>query len=251
MTQIKQVFAAGDRTFDTKAEAMDYLRRPLITKAFNALTGDNAELTNWLIDHEDDIERAFETGTIRRVTKAERKQLATALDRVVELHAAGDKKLAFLAEQAEGLKTSFKLPPVPRMTDEEKAAATKLTLMAATENNEELVDWLIANREPILEGYQAGVEKRAVSPKATEALLAYRIETAEKKLADMREKTDSKPEDIAELEGKIAAMKAQQGPSAPSLGAPAAPAADVAADAADTDGSTDSAEDPANEQAEG
>jgi len=37
MTQIKQVFSVGDRNFDTKAEAMDYLRRPLIEKAFNAL----------------------------------------------------------------------------------------------------------------------------------------------------------------------------------------------------------------------
>lgn len=222
-TQLKQVFQAADgSTFDTRAEALDYMRRPLITAAFNKLTADNAELTNWLVNEQDDIENAFDTGTIRRVTKTEKKHLATALDRVIELAAAGDRKLMFLAEHGEGLKTTFRYPTVTRMSDEEKAVAAKNTLMAKTDNNAQLVDWILNHKTQIMEAYQAGVEKRDVSPKATEALLAYRIKTAEEKLVALRVSEDAKPEAIAELEAKIATMKSG---AAPSMAAPSAPSA--------------------------
>jgi hypothetical protein len=223
--QLKQVFQAADgTTFDTRADALDYMRRPLIAAAFNKLTADNADLTNWLIAEQDEIENAFDTGTIRRITKTEKKHLASALDRVVEL-AKDDRKLAFLAEHAEGLKTTFRYPPVTRMSDDEKAVAAKNTLMARTNNNAQLTDWILGNKDAILAAYQAGVEKREVSPKATEALLAYRIKTAEEKLVALRANAESKPEDIAELEGKLAAMKSGV---APTMAAPsAAPAVEA------------------------
>jgi hypothetical protein len=220
--QLKQVFQAADgTTFDTRAEALDYMRRPMITAALNKLTADNADLTAWLISEQDEIENAFDTGTIRRITKTERKHLATALDRVIEL-AANDRKLSFLAEHAEGLKTTFRYPPVTRMKDEEKGVAARNTLMARTDNNAQLTDWILANKAAILAAYGAGVEKREVSPKATEALLAYRIKTAEEKLVAMKANPESNADEVAELEGKLAAMKSGVAPSlaAPSVSAP-------------------------------
>jgi len=118
------------------------------------------------------------------------------------------------------------------MTDEEKVVATKNTLMAATENNEELVNWLIANRDAILAGYKAGVEKRPVAPAATDALLVYRISQAEKKIAELEagEQTDAVKADLAERRAKLEAMKAQVPAQAPALKTAETPAAEEGAE---------------------
>jgi predicted metal-dependent TIM-barrel fold hydrolase len=173
-SEIKQVFEAPDGTkFDTKAEAIDYLRRPKIEAALLVVTGKNKELVTWLIDNQEKVEAAFDTGTIQRVTKSDKKKLEKALEALKEVK---EVKLAFLQDNAEAIAESFRWPSVKRMTDEEKAVAAKNTLMAATENNEKLCDWILANEDAILNSYEAGIEKRAVNPKATEALAAYRAE---------------------------------------------------------------------------
>jgi succinate dehydrogenase flavin-adding protein (antitoxin of CptAB toxin-antitoxin module) len=179
--ELKQVYTTPDGSqFDTKAEAMDHLRRPKIEKALMALTEDNADLTTWLMDNQDVVEAAFDTGTIKRVTKSERKKLSAALEYAASLD---DKKLAFLVDNADAINDTFRWPTVKRMNDEEKAIAAKASLMAASDNNEDLANWTIENKDNILEAYEAGKVKRKVSEKATKALEEYRAKKAAEKAA--------------------------------------------------------------------
>jgi hypothetical protein len=178
--QLKQVFATPDgKTFDTKAEAQDHLRRPLISAAMLKVTGKNAELADWLIEKRDTVEDAFDTGTIRRVSKSDKNKLQKAVDAIVE---SANPKFAFVIENAAAVVETFRWPAVKRMDEAEKAAAAKASLVAATEN-EEVADWILANRAEILEAYQAGVVKREVNPKAQEALAEYRAKKAAEKAA--------------------------------------------------------------------
>lgn len=179
MTQFAQVIRVADGTiFETKKEAEDYLRRPAITAALKSLVGDNVQLTDWLIANQEKVEVAFETGTIRRVTKADAKKLEAALAAIVE---ANDPKAKFLVDNVAAVRESFRWPTVKRMTDDEKAHAARNGLLAATENNESLVAFILENKEAILNAYEAGKVKREVSTKATEALAAYRAKKAEEK----------------------------------------------------------------------
>ena len=180
MSELKQVFVAPDGTmFDTKKEAQDHLRLPKITEALLKATSNNKELTDWLIKNQDSVEAAFDTGTIRRVTKSEQKKLDKALEALKEV---GDHRVAFLVENADAISDSFRWPSVKRMDDAEKTTAAKNSLVALAER-EDVAEWILANKEAILAAYEAGVEKRAVSPKATEALAAYRAKMAAEKAA--------------------------------------------------------------------
>ena len=86
MTEIKNVFTTPDgKQFDTKAEAVNHLRLPKIREAFAKLTDNNTELAEWLIANQEQVEMAFETGTIRRVSKAEKKKLQASLDAIRKL----------------------------------------------------------------------------------------------------------------------------------------------------------------------
>lgn len=181
MTAIVQKFVVGDKQFDTKAEAVAFMRRPAIEAAFQKLTSNNADLTTWLIDNQESVEVAFEVGTIRRVTQSERKKLEKALEALKAIE--GNPKIAFLQENADAIKESFRWPSVKRMSDEEKATAARNSLMAVTDNNEKLVGWILGNRDAILEAYEAGKEKREINPKAAEALAAYRANKAAEKAA--------------------------------------------------------------------
>lgn len=177
--ELKQGFITPDgKVFDTKAEALNYIRRPKIKEALFNVTGNNEQLTEWLIENQEQVEMAFETGTIRRVTKVEHGKLAKAIEHVKTI---ADPKLAFLQENAAAVLESFRWPSVKRMTDEEKATAARNTLVAASEGNEELAAWIIKNRDAILQAYEAGIEKRAINPKAQEALAAYRARMAAQK----------------------------------------------------------------------
>jgi len=168
--EISQVFTVNGINFDTKAEAMDYIRRPKISEALSALTGPgNDELVAWLLDNQDSVEDAFESGTVKRVTKAEMAKLVKALDAIVD---SGDKAFAFVIENVEAVKDSFRWPSVKRMTDEEKILTARNTLIAAS-GNEELADWVITNKTAVIGAYQAGVVKREVSKNASDALAAY------------------------------------------------------------------------------
>ena len=181
---LKPVFQTPDgKTFDTKAEAQDHIRRPLIHSALTVLTS-NPELSDWLIDNRETVEIAFETGTIRRVTKSEAKKLNDALDYIAAT-LADDKKAAFAVENIAAIKDSFRWPSVKRMDDAEKATAARNTLAAAANGNEELATWIVGNKDGILAAYQAGVVKREVSERAASGLEAYRQKrAAEKKAAE-------------------------------------------------------------------
>jgi hypothetical protein len=180
MTELKQVYAIDGKFFDTKKEAQDYLRLPKITASLMKVTNNNKELTEWLVAHQEAVEAAFDTGTIRRVTKSEQKKLDKALEALKEV---GDSRLAFLVENAEAISDSFRWPSVKRMDDAEKAVAAKNSLVAIAER-EDVADWILANKDAVLAAYEAGVEKRVVSPKATEALAAYRAKMAAEKAAN-------------------------------------------------------------------
>lgn len=182
MTNLSQKFVTEDgKAFDTKAEAMDYLRRPLKAAALNKINGDNKELTDWLLDNEEAVAANFESTKIRRVTKSEKKQLEKALEAVA---ASGDKAFSFLIDNAAALAESFRWPSVKRGDATEQAATIKAGFLSMTDNNEELADWLIGNKDAILESFEAGVVKREVSPKAAEALAKYRAEKAAQKAAE-------------------------------------------------------------------
>jgi len=179
--ELKQVYTTADgMQFDTKAEAMDHLRKPKIKAALDKITDGNEDLAVWLLDNQETVEAAFDTGTIKRVTKSERKKLKAALDHVVELD---DKKLAFLADNAEAIAETFRWPTVKRMDEEEKAVAARTTLATASDGNNDLAEWTIAHKDQILECYSAGKVKRKVSDKAQEALAKYRAEKAAEKAA--------------------------------------------------------------------
>lgn len=180
--ELRQVFTTPDgKTFETKAEALDYLRKPKIKTALTAVTGGNAELTEWLLANQEKVEVAFETGTIRRVTKSEHGKLAKALEALKEIQ--GNSKIAFLQENAGAILDSFRWPSVKRMDEAEKATAARNTLVAASEGNEKLAEWILAHKDSILAAYEAGIEKKQINPKAQEALAAYRAKKAAEKAA--------------------------------------------------------------------
>lgn len=176
---LSQKFQTADgQLFDTKAEATDHLRRPLITAALNKLDGNNSELTNWLIDNQNDIEAGFEATSVQRVTKSEKKQLEKALDAI---KASNDRAFSFVATNAASVLESFRWPSVKRGTKEEQAKTIHDGFMKITGDNKDLSDWIIANEVALLEAFRAGIVKREVNPKAADALAAYRAKRAEQK----------------------------------------------------------------------
>ena len=202
-----------DIQFDSKAEALDYLRRPKIKAALMVVTKGNEELSEFLVENQDLVNNAFDTGTIRRVTKAEKKKLDKAVDSLVEA-AEKDSSLAkdcaFLVENAEAVKESYRWPKVKRMTPEEKALAATNTLTAAT-NDPKLAAWIIENEEIILESYKAGKTKRPVSPQAEAGLEAYRAGKAEEKRLIEEEGMDPEKAEAAgkALQAKLKAAATQ------------------------------------------
>lgn len=177
---IQKAFVVNGKIFATQAEATDYLRRPKILAALAKVTEGNDELSNWLLEQQERVEVAFETGTIRRVTKSEKSKMDAALDRLIEL-AGDDKKAKYAVENIGAIKDSFRWPAVKRMDAAEKATAARNTLVLAAEGNESLADWIVANKDAILAAYDAGVIKREVSPAASNGLQAYREEKAKQK----------------------------------------------------------------------
>jgi dsDNA-binding SOS-regulon protein len=183
MSELKQVFTTPDgKTFEKKADALNYLRKPKIHAAMVIATDNQEELATWLVEHQEVVEIAFETGTIKRVTKSEFNKLNKALE---ALQTVDEPKISFLQDNAEAIAASFRWPSVKRMTDEEKTVAAVNVLAEASEGNNDLATWVVANKEAVLEAYKAGVVKRKVSPKATEALAAYRAKKAAEKAAKM------------------------------------------------------------------
>ncbi|MDH5182310.1 MAG: hypothetical protein OEX12_00335 [Gammaproteobacteria bacterium] len=193
MTEYTQVFRTEDgKIFDSKAELNDYIRRPKIKEALTLLTDGHDKLSDWLIENQEAVQNAFDTGTIRRVTKSERKKLRKALDAIVE---AGNKEFDFIITNADAMYDGFRWPTVKRMTDEEKEIAAKEAILEIEGSSEDLADWAIDNREAVLKCFEAGKQKRKVSPKATEALAEWRA--AQKAAKEAAAEADSGVADAA------------------------------------------------------
>jgi hypothetical protein len=169
------------KLFDTKAEAVSFLQRPQQRTALGSFI-DDKQLIEWILDNREDIEGAFEAAKIARVTKAERKLLASALEAV---KAAGDKSTKFITDNAEAILNSFRWPSVKRGSDEEQAAQVlaSMTEVCGGAEGADLAEFLVANKENLLAGFEAGAVKREVSPKAVAGLAAYRERMAAEKLA--------------------------------------------------------------------
>ena len=177
--ELKQVFMTPDgKAFESKAEALNHVRRPKIIEALMKITNDQ-KLSDWLADHQEGVEMAFEVGTIRRVSKVEHNKLQKALEAIKE---ANNPKFAFVTENASAILDSFRWPSVKRMDAEEKATAARNSLVALSEGNEELATWIVANRDAVLEAFEAGKEKRDTS-KQMQALAEYRARVAAQKAA--------------------------------------------------------------------
>lgn len=169
------------RLFDTKAEALEFLQRPKQTEAFKAFVGDNPDLITWLLDNRGEVESAFESAKIKRVTKSEKNALKKALDAI---KAAEDKAFAFVVEHSEAILNSFRWPSVKRGSEEEQAAMIMRAVTEVTGDNAELATWIVANRDAVLEAYEAGAIKREVSPQAAAGLAKWRAEQEAKKAAE-------------------------------------------------------------------
>jgi hypothetical protein len=152
----KGVMTQDGKWFATVTEARDYLRKPLIAAALKKVANGNDNLAKFLLENDDEIQKAFEAGTVARVTKAERNKLKKTLDYLVSLN---DTKLRFISDNAAAVLDSFRWPSVKRLTAEEKAAETMKSL--TTLADAKAAEWIIANKDAILEAYEAGVEKRA------------------------------------------------------------------------------------------
>jgi hypothetical protein len=177
---LKAMFQTPDGALhETKAAATDHMRAPKIKEALMKLTENNTELSDWLVEHRELVSNAFGTGTIKRVTKSEKKKLDAAIDAVV---ASENKDFKFLIDNADAMKDSFRWPTVKRMDDAEKLAAAQEAINAEA-NNPDLAAWALKHKDEILVAYDAGKVKREVSAKAKEALAAYRLKMKEEKEA--------------------------------------------------------------------
>ena len=191
--EFKQVFMTADgKTFDTKAEMMDYYRLPKIREALMVLANKNSEVSEWLLANQDGIEAAFDTGTIRRVSKADRAKFGKELAKLVERFG---EDFPFITENSNAILDSFRWPTVSRLKAEEKTLAIKNTLLKMTadgngEGNIELTNWIIENEVAILDCYEAGKEKRDISQKALDGLSEYRAKRAAEKAEEEAAKAE-------------------------------------------------------------
>jgi len=181
--ELKPVYVVDGIYFETKAEAQDYQRRPQIVAALRAAlpAGEaNEKIANWLVENREKVEVALETGKIKRVTKSENTALTKALDYIATT-LAGDRQAAFVVDNVDAFKASFRWPSVKRMTDEEQSAAATAALTEVAEGNEKLAELVYANKDAILTSFDAGKPKREVSPQAAAGLEAYRQKMAAQK----------------------------------------------------------------------
>ena len=185
-------YMVGNQLFATAAEAREFMRLPQVKAALSALVKGDPAFAEFLLTNQDEIENAFEVGTIARVTKAERNKLNKAFDYIAEA-LKGDLKAKFVVDNIEAAKDSFRWPAVKRLKEEEKAAATMSALAALAD--ETVAQWLVTNKDALLAAYSAGVEKRAPPPgnglaeylaakqAGPEALAAYNAAKAEREAA--------------------------------------------------------------------
>ena len=186
----KGVMTSDGKWFATVTEARDYLRKPLIQAALRKVAGGDQNLADFLLENDDEILKAFEAGTVARVTKAERNKIKKGLDYLVTI---ADPRLRYLQENADAILESFRWPSVKRLTPEQKVEETKKMLTAISDAN--AAAWIIANKDAIMSAYDEGVEKRpapggdglakyqAAKAAGPEALAAYNKKRDEEKAA--------------------------------------------------------------------
>lgn len=189
---LKQGYIVDGRVFDTAAEARDFMRQPQVKAALSFLVGGDANFTNFLLENQEEIEKAFEAGVIARVTKSERNKLNKAFDHIAEV-LKGDSKAKMVVDNIEAAKESFRWPAVKRLTAEEKEAATLAALTKL--GDEKVAKWMVTNKENLEKAYSAGAEKRpaptgsglaeylAAKKAGPEALAAYTAAKAAAKAA--------------------------------------------------------------------
>lgn len=177
-TEIKSGFMAPDgQWFATKGEAVDHLRKPLVRAELMKVSDNQAELVDWLIANEEKLADAYDTGTIRRVSKQEAKALKSALEYIAE-KMAGDVKAKFVVENATAIQETFKWPGQKRIAPEDKAAAVETAFLELTGDDAELTKWLIASKEQLDVAFSAGVVKREVSQLTLDKLAEARAKMA-------------------------------------------------------------------------
>ena len=181
MTELKiaQVFEVDGHIFHSKAEAQNFIRRPKIKAALEAFTkAVSPDLADFIIENQEAIEDAFEVGTVRRLTKSDISKLEKAIKVLGEAQVKGTEFLVSMWPELE-----YKYRSVKCMTDEEKAAAIRNSLLAISDNDLDLADWIMTHKDAILEAFEAGVEKRQINPAAKNALAAYQAKKAAEKAA--------------------------------------------------------------------
>ena len=192
MSELQKGYLVDGQVFTTKAEAEEYMRIPQVKAALVELTEaeDSAE---WILANKEAILESFKAGAIRRVSAAEKKELASALDKVTE---------GFLNTHREAVIASFRWPTVSR--DSNADELIKEAFMELCEDNEALADWLIANKDNLNAAFITGKPKREVSQKAIDALAKYRAEMAAQK-AELEAAEKEGPEAVAVVKAKHAA----------------------------------------------
>ena len=193
MTQIAQKIVVeledgSYKMFDTKAEAVDFLRRPQQMKALRAFI-DQDELASWIVDVQDELADAFEAAKVKRVTKQEKKELEKALEALAAAE-AGNKAYKFIIDNAKVIADSFRWPSVKRGDEAEQKAQIVAAVAAVAGGDEELANWLVESKDQILEALEAGKVKREMNPKAMEGLARHRAELAAKKAAEEAAKAE-------------------------------------------------------------
>lgn len=159
----------------SKAQAAEITRMPLVRAALTKLVGkgDNSvELVEWLFSSREKIQDSYDTGTIKRVSKQERKSLEKALDYIAET-LKDDVKAQFVVTYKADILETFKWPNQTRVKPEDKAEAIKVAFLELTEDNAGLTEWLIDNKDALDVAYATGVVKREVSQKTLDALAAH------------------------------------------------------------------------------
>lgn len=169
--ELQKGYVIDGKVFSTKAEAEEYMRGPKINAALVELTGDQ-QSADWIQEKSEFIIEAYKSGSVRRVTKADRKALTEALAEIDE---------GFLFVNKDAIIDSFRWPSVAR--DANPAEIIKANFMELCEDQEDLADWLIANKAGVLEAFDAGKVKRQPSQAAMDALAKHREKKAAEKAA--------------------------------------------------------------------
>ena len=185
---------------ESKEAAQRHMRAPAIKAALLAVAGGQRELADKLFENEENLVEALDAGTLRMVTKAERKELAAALEIVV---AAKLPKTDFIIKHSADILAAFRWPAQKRLTPEEKVVAQLAAVSEIFDGREDVAGWVVQEKDKILAAFKAGQPERKLPASANEGLALYQaMKTAEKalKAATLAFETEATPENQAAME---------------------------------------------------